>query len=756
MNQRPEAAAVMAHAGEEAIMSTRKQSMVAAAVAALAALAGSAAAQPVNDTCSGATVIVEDQFVNGTTSGATPSTFFTSCGGGFPTEDVWYRYTPAASSVVAMDMCGSSFNTVLAVYSGGCGNLTEVACNDDADDFCIPNRSNSYLEVAVTAGRTYYVRVTGFDGAAGVFNLRITQRSLTNESCATAEPIAVGSTAIGNTTRAAPSGVPSSCGLATTSPDVWYQFVAASSGPTGFDLCGSGYDTVLTVYTGTCGHLVETACNDDAPEHCASDTRNSYVVVNATAGEVYYVRVTGYNGAAGAYTLRVDQGQACRTAAPIVENVTVTGDTSRARPSGLAVSCAVAANSPDVWYQYVPACTGRAAIDLCGSGYDTVVVLYAGTCDSLSEVACNDDALAHCPSNHFSSYLEADVAAGQTYYVRVSGYNGASGAYNLRIAGVAPANAPCAAIPVPLNQEYRGSTCLLTPGPRPSCANSNYPAWLKVTATCTGTLKLDTCGSEMTDTVLAVYTGDCASPTQIACNDDAGPAGPCPNSTTSYLALPVTAGSSYMIRVAGYGGTYGGFRFHAYYLANDTCASAAPINGQDTPFSTVCAAPDGRVSCDAGTTSPAVWFSYTATCNGSLVADTCGATFPAVLAVYTGVGVGGCGNLTELACGADSRLGPCPADRQAFLTAPVQAGASYLIRVSGRNGGTGTGTLHVSCRPPCPADFTGDFLLNVQDYLAFLNLYAAGDPRADMNASGTVNLLDYLEFLRQYAAGCPQ
>lgn len=54
----------------------------------------------------------------------------------------------------------------------------------------------------------------------------------------------------------------------------------------------------------------------------------------------------------------------------------------------------------------------------------------------------------------------------------------------------------------------------------------------------------------------------------------------------------------------------------------------------------------------------------------------------------------------------------------------------------------------------CPADLTGDGLVDFTDYLEFLNLYDAGDPRADLNGDGFVDFSDYLAFLNFYDVGC--
>lgn len=54
----------------------------------------------------------------------------------------------------------------------------------------------------------------------------------------------------------------------------------------------------------------------------------------------------------------------------------------------------------------------------------------------------------------------------------------------------------------------------------------------------------------------------------------------------------------------------------------------------------------------------------------------------------------------------------------------------------------------------CLADLTGDEIVDFTDYLAFLNLLEAQDPRADFNGDGMIDFSDYLVFLIHYDAGC--
>jgi hypothetical protein len=91
---------------------------------------------------------------------------------------------------------------------------------------------------------------------------------------------------------------PSNCGA--LSNDVWYDWTAGATGSTLFSLCGSGYDTVISVYDGAgcTGPLL--ACDDDS-----SCGLQSQVTVSVVNGQVYKVQVGGFAGSQGNYTLSI-------------------------------------------------------------------------------------------------------------------------------------------------------------------------------------------------------------------------------------------------------------------------------------------------------------------------------------------------------------------------------------------------------------------------------------------------------------------
>ncbi len=86
--------------------------------------------------------------------------------------DVVYEITPAATISVDIDLCYSSFDTKLYVYTS---SLSLVACNDDFY-FAAPcfTYSSKLENVTLTAGQTYYIIIDGYGTASGDYVLDIT------------------------------------------------------------------------------------------------------------------------------------------------------------------------------------------------------------------------------------------------------------------------------------------------------------------------------------------------------------------------------------------------------------------------------------------------------------------------------------------------------------------------------------------------------------------------------------------------------
>lgn len=78
-------------------------------------------------------------------------------------RSVWITWRASANGVATFATAGSTFDTVLAVYTGSTpGGLTEVAANDDGGSYL-----TSVVRFNAVAGTDYQVAVDGFAGAEG-------------------------------------------------------------------------------------------------------------------------------------------------------------------------------------------------------------------------------------------------------------------------------------------------------------------------------------------------------------------------------------------------------------------------------------------------------------------------------------------------------------------------------------------------------------------------------------------------------------
>lgn len=94
------------------------------------------------------------------TSHATTANDDPDCVGRGPT--VWYRFTATEDMRVEANTFGSDYDTTLSVYSGTRGDLTQIACNDDAG-----GTLQSRVRFDVEAGETFHLMVGAFASGPG-------------------------------------------------------------------------------------------------------------------------------------------------------------------------------------------------------------------------------------------------------------------------------------------------------------------------------------------------------------------------------------------------------------------------------------------------------------------------------------------------------------------------------------------------------------------------------------------------------------
>ncbi|MEM7202644.1 MAG: VCBS repeat-containing protein [Planctomycetota bacterium] len=372
---------------------------------------------PVHDECDGALPIAAG-FTVGTNVGASRSAPTGTCG--VMGSDVWYAFTATVDDSITASLCvpgaGAGFGAALAVFSGPCTSLVEIACDDNG------RGSGPEVTFAATAGQTYHIAVGGANGAQGTFTMALFGVP-TNDECTTATSI-TGGAAIGTTLGATPSIAAASC--AAGGGDVWFAYTAPSPGLLTASLCptaggSADFDTVLAVFSGDCGALVELACNDDV---CGAA---SAVTLPVVSGQTYLMSVGGAAGERGSFRLALGlaaAGDDCAAPLPITEGITA-GANFGATTSGSVASCG--AMGSDVWYEYTPMDDGLVTASFCapgaGADFDTVLAVF-DTCSGAT-LTCNDD---HCGA---AAEVTFGVRAGQPYLIAVGGNQGEQGTYRL-------------------------------------------------------------------------------------------------------------------------------------------------------------------------------------------------------------------------------------------------------------------------------------------------------------------------------------
>jgi hypothetical protein len=82
-------------------------------------------------------------------------------------KTIWYTLTSATPRSVTITTAGSTYDTILAVYTGSSlATLSQVACNDQ-DPSLTPPPGTSKLSLTLTPGQDYFVQVGGVPGVGG-------------------------------------------------------------------------------------------------------------------------------------------------------------------------------------------------------------------------------------------------------------------------------------------------------------------------------------------------------------------------------------------------------------------------------------------------------------------------------------------------------------------------------------------------------------------------------------------------------------
>lgn len=403
----------------------------------LTALACNPLTAQINDECANALLIVDG--LNGpfdnslaTNSETVAGAPVFPCGGpSTSARDLWFVYLPTCTGDATFATCNNAtFDTRIQALDGTCGSLASLRCNDDACS------TQSSVTVPIFTGIPVVVRVAGYRDATGVFSIDVsctTTRPVVNDECSSAATLTDGYNGPFSNVGATSSGTAIPC-AAGADNDVWFSYVATCNGTVTFDTCSAttSFDTAIEAFYSPCGTEDSIACNDDS---CGS---GSSVTVQCRTGLRIVIRVAGVGNAEGSFGVQVNcipsslPNDECAGAIQVFDGVNGRFNSIGATNSPEGSPCS--AHRSDLWYSYTATCNGRVEATLCSSAtnFDTTMQVLSGACGALVSEDCNDDNFA-CGVSQFSSRVVWTATAGTTYLIRVGGFSGNQGLFNLSI-----------------------------------------------------------------------------------------------------------------------------------------------------------------------------------------------------------------------------------------------------------------------------------------------------------------------------------
>lgn len=275
---------------------------------------GTTLTPPTNDNFVNAQPIVCGNTYSGSTAVATldedsaPDGF----GADMDAPNVWYSFTGSGTpQTVTLELCGSSYDTSVLVYTGSSGALTLVAGNDDAGTTACPGAgTRSKLNFNSDGTTTYYIAIEGWNSTnTGNYIMNVTcaiinPPAVPNQTCASALAVNVdGSTTNSDNSYGDVSSAQPSCDLFGAIQDVWFSFVAPASGTVECVVTnGTMTSGNFNVYTGAdCSSLtaVTNTCNSDFT------TSSTEALTGLVAGTTYYVQVWSGSAEQGTFTLKL-------------------------------------------------------------------------------------------------------------------------------------------------------------------------------------------------------------------------------------------------------------------------------------------------------------------------------------------------------------------------------------------------------------------------------------------------------------------
>jgi gliding motility-associated-like protein len=486
--------------------------------------------------------------------------------------DVWFKVVvpaEAGGNLIFDSQAGVITDGGMAIYRGTCDALTLIECDDDDSN----NGLMSFINrTGLTTGDTIWVRFWEYgNDNRGTFAICVKYPPpppVNDEPCnstALTAQTTCNYQVFSNESATASAGIPTPGCAGYSGGDVWFNVVVPDGGALVFDTqVGEMLDGGMAIYRGNCGNLTLIECDDnDSPNGLMPYISRT----GLTPGDSIFIRVweNGNNGN-GSFGICVKVPPApplnddpCTAFDLAVltdcDYQTFTNESGSASTGIPTPGCANYAGS-DVWFQTLVPQSGTIAIDTrAGEMTDGGLAVYAGSCDALTLLACDDNA-----GNGNMPQLRLDnLVPFSTVLIRVwengNDNNGTFGICVTEPTAVPVNNDVCNAVIItPTNgctfQSFSNVNATATVSvPAPTCGNYfGGDVWFQTTIPAGGSLDIDTRSGTIRDAAMAVYSGtSCAGLTQILCDDNSSD-----NALSPFLNISgQVPGSNIWIRIWG-------------------------------------------------------------------------------------------------------------------------------------------------------------------------------------------------------------
>lgn len=358
-------------------------------------------------------------------------------------EDIWYRFTATTTANITIDVnnaAGGSTDLSMALYTGNCGNYTQVACDGDNGV-----GSNPLITTNVTAGQTYFIRLWDYN-CDFTTNITYSIRCYYAATTYPTPPIATGADNpcdanylnMGITagsilsTYTQTTGVPAPINFSNTSStdaqiwntanvceDRWYRVIVPASGGFRLDFASTGgsSDLVVAVYSGSCSGTSPIGFAQIGADDGASVPK--IAIGCRTPNETLFVRVWRFGctgtGTIASYNLTMTDlysttiGDEPNNALGLNVNAPYFGATlaiSHYETKGLAEpnNCGGGTSTiggfnrtkgcEDIWFFADLPSSDIYVFEIdnaAGGSTDLSMAVYSGSCGSLNQVMCDND-----------------------------------------------------------------------------------------------------------------------------------------------------------------------------------------------------------------------------------------------------------------------------------------------------------------------------------------------------------------------------